>query len=148
MEQELRIKSFNELSVPELYDALYLRAKVFVEEQGCPYLDLDYVDQKSLHCMLYEDGKLVAYARVIPAGAQHDDVSIGRVVTSKPGQGYGYKIFSAAMDAAKEVFKAKRIEITSQVYIMHFYEYFGFHATSEEFVMEFRPHITMVWEEK
>lgn len=148
IDHSISILRFDELTTAQLYDSLYLRAKVFVEEQGCPYLDLDYVDQKSLHCLLYEDGELVAYSRVIPAGVQHNDVSIGRVVTSKPGKGYGYRIFSAAMSAAIEVLHAKRIEITSQVYIKHFYENFGFKAISEEFIMEFRPHQTMIWEDK
>lgn len=147
-EDNIRILRFDELSVNELYDLMWLRAKVFVEEQGCPYLDPDYVDQKSLHCLLYEDEKLVAYARVIPAGAQHDDVSIGRVVTSHQGEGYGYRIFKAAMKVATETILADRIEITSQAYIRHFYEHFGFRAISDEFMMEFRPHITMVWEKE
>lgn len=147
-DDNIRILAFNELSLNELYDLMWLRAKVFVEEQGCPYLDPDYVDQKSLHCLLYEEGELMAYARVIPAGAQHDDVSIGRVVTSRRGEGYGFRIFKAAMKVATEIFNAERIEITSQSYIRHFYEQFGFHATSGEFMMEFRPHITMLWEKK
>lgn len=145
--QNIILKQFSDLTLKELYDALYLRAKVFVEEQECPYLDLDYVDQKSLHCMLYDGENLIAYARIIPAGAQHDDVSIGRVVTSRPGHGYGKLIFASAMEAAKKYFNAKKIEITSQTYIMGLYERFGFKATSEEFILEFRPHITMIWEE-
>lgn len=148
MEEKIQVLEFRDLTVPQLYDVLHLRAKVFVEEQGCPYLDPDYIDQKSLHCLLYEAGELVAYARVIPAGAQHDDVSIGRVVTSRQGKGYGYRIFSKAMDLAVNRFGARRIEITSQAWIRRFYEYFGFRATSEEFMMEFRPHITMLWEKK
>lgn len=145
-DDNIHVLKFDELSTSQLYDILWLRAKVFVEDQGCPYLDLDYVDQKSMHCLLYENDALTAYARVIPAGAQHDDVSIGRVVTSRQGEGYGYRIFRAAMQVAVERFKAERIEITSQAYIRHFYEKFGFRATSGEFMMEFRPHLTMLWE--
>lgn len=146
MADEIRVVKFDELTLQELYDVMHLRAKVFVEEQGCPYLDPDYIDQKSLHCLLYEDGELVAYARVIPAGAQHEDVSIGRVVTSRQGRGYGFKVFSKAMEVAVNQLGARRIEITSQAWIRHFYEAFGFKATSEEFMMEFRPHLTMLWE--
>lgn len=142
----VRILRFEDLSTSQLYDMLWIRSKIFVEEQGCPYLDLDYIDQKCLHCLLYENAVLTAYARVIPAGIQHADASIGRVVTLKQGQGYGKQIFSAAMKAAVDILGATRIEISSQAYIKHFYESFGFRVTSEEFMMEFRPHITMVWE--
>lgn len=144
----IQILKFDELTPAQLYDALYLRAKIFVEEQGCPYLDLDYVDQKSIHCMLYENGELVAYSRVIPAGVQHSDVSIGRVVTSRPRNGYGRRIFKAAMEVAQREFMAERIEITSQTYIKKLYEEFGFRTVGEEFMLEFRPHITMYWEIK
>lgn len=144
----IQILRFDELTPAQLYDVLYLRARIFVEQQGCPYLDLDYVDQKSIHCMLYDGEELVAYARVIPAGAQHHDVSIGRVVTSRPRNGYGRRIFKAAMEVAQREFKADRIEITSQTYIKRLYEGFGFRSVGEEFMLEFRPHITMVWESK
>lgn len=148
IDNDIRILTFDELSTGELYDALYLRAKVFVEEQECPYLDLDYVDQQCLHCMLYEKGELMAYARVIPPGIQHGAVGIGRVVTARPRKGYGSRIFSAAMRAATDIFNANRIEISSQSYIQHFYERFGFRTVSEEFILEFRPHVSMVWDKE
>ena len=40
-------KDFEELTVPELYELLALRAEIFVVEQDCPYQDLDYKDQVS-----------------------------------------------------------------------------------------------------
>ena len=42
-------KDFEELTVPELYELLALRAEIFVVEQDCPYQDLDYKDQASCH---------------------------------------------------------------------------------------------------
>ncbi|MFP3941126.1 MAG: hypothetical protein ACLF0P_12520, partial [Thermoanaerobaculia bacterium] len=38
---ELVARAFRELSRDELYDLLKLRARVFVVEQDCPYLDPD-----------------------------------------------------------------------------------------------------------
>ena len=35
------IKSFNELSVEELYNILQLRSEIFVVEQNCVYQDMD-----------------------------------------------------------------------------------------------------------
>ena len=37
-------KIFEELSKDELYAVLNLRQEVFIVEQNCPYIDLDYAD--------------------------------------------------------------------------------------------------------
>ena len=52
--EKMMVKSFDALTKKELYDVLFLRAKVFVVEQEWAYLDLDYLAQKCLHCMLYD----------------------------------------------------------------------------------------------
>lgn len=44
MALEWTIKSFESLSVNELYDILRLRSEIFVVEQNCVYLDLDGKD--------------------------------------------------------------------------------------------------------
>lgn len=139
---------FSDLTADQLYEILYLRAKVFVVEQESPCLDPDYMDQSCIHCLLYKDDHLVAYARVLPAGLQHEDVGIGRVVTTERGNGTGAFIFRRAMDVATKTFGAKRIEITAQLWVKQFYEKFGFKVTSEPFELEFRPHVTMLWEAK
>jgi ElaA protein len=73
---------FAELGVDNLYDALQLRCRVFVLEQG-PYLDPDGVDRQSWH-LLGRDGSgvLVSYLRVVDPGVKYDEPSIGRVITA------------------------------------------------------------------
>ena len=77
-------KSFDELTVDELYSILQLRNEVFSVEQNCVYQDADNKDQSSFHFMAWQEEKLLAYTRILPAGIAFDMVSIGRVVTS-PG---------------------------------------------------------------
>lgn len=57
---------FAELGVDDLYDALALRARVFVVEQACAFQDPDGVDRASWH-LLGRDaaGVLTAYLRVV-----------------------------------------------------------------------------------
>ena len=43
------VKSFKELSQEELYEALKIRAEIFVVEQNCPYNDLDNKDLSLIH---------------------------------------------------------------------------------------------------
>jgi len=46
MSLQWEIKSFEALTVHELYDILRLRSEIFVVEQNCVYLDLDGKDKK------------------------------------------------------------------------------------------------------
>ena len=83
---------FEELGVDALYDALALRCRVFILEQG-PYLDPDGLDRHAFHLMGRDDaGVLQAYLRVVDPGAKYVEPSIGRVITAPEvrGQGLGW----------------------------------------------------------
>jgi len=85
------IKSFDELTVNELYDILHLRNKCFILDQQIPYQDLDYYDQESDHVLLYDDSNscLAAYARSIRPGVRFKEASIGRVCVHEDYRGLG-----------------------------------------------------------
>ena len=142
----LHQKSFRELTVDELYELLRVRSEVFVVEQDCVYQDLDGDDQSSLHLWLTVDDKVVALARVCPAGTHMKEISIGRVITTERGKGYGKQIMLHAIDAAIEHFDARRIDIEAQEYARGFYERVGFRQSSEPFMLDNIPHIQMTWE--
>ena len=144
-ELEPHEKSFPELTTTELYELLRIRSEVFVVEQNCVYQDLDYDDQASIHLWLTLCGKVVALARVCPAGTHMKEVSIGRVITTVRGKGYGKQIMIHAIDAAVEHFDAKVIEIEAQEYAKGFYETVGFRQSSDTFMLDGIPHIRMTW---
>jgi len=77
----LHKKSFQQLTTDELYELLRVRSEVFVVEQNCVYQDLDGDDQKAIHLWLTLDDKVVALARVCPAGTHMTEISIGRVIS-------------------------------------------------------------------
>ena len=139
----LHKKWFPELTAQELYELLRIRSDVFVVEQNCVYQDLDYDDQPAMHLWLTEDDKIVALCRVCPAGTHMEEVSIGRVITTVRGKGYGKQIMLAGIDAAKEHFGAKRIDLEAQEYAKGFYEQVGFQQSSEPFMLDGIPHIKM-----
>ena len=89
---ETVIKTFQELTVDELYEILKARAEIFIVEQNCVYQDLDDVDKDAYHVYLREDGKILAYLRVIDKGKRLDEVSLGRVISLKRRCGIGSKI--------------------------------------------------------
>ena len=147
MNLELHRKSFRELTVDELYELLRARSEVFVVEQDCVYQDMDGDDQSSIHLWLTEGGKLVALCRVCPAGTHMDEVSIGRVITTERGKGYGKRVMLEGIKAAREHFGAKRIDLEAQEYARGFYEQVGFRQSSDHFILDGIPHIKMTWEE-
>ena len=145
MEVALHKKWFRELTLDELYELLRIRSEVFVVEQDCVYQDLDYDDQASLHLWLCDGDKIVALCRVCPAGTHMEEVSIGRVITTERGKGYGKKIMLEGIAAAREHFQAKVIEIEAQEYAKAFYEQVGFRQSSDPFILDGIPHIRMTW---
>ena len=140
-------KSFRELTLDELYALLRVRSEVFVVEQDCVYQDLDNDDQQAIHLWLTRDDKIVAMARVCPAGTHMEELSIGRVITTERGRGYGKQIMLRAIEAAKEHFCAKLIAIEAQEYAKGFYEGVGFRQSSETFMLDGIPHRKMIWRE-
>ena len=146
-EQELVLhkKSFHQLTTDELYELLRVRNEVFVVEQNCVYQDLDGDDQKAIHLWLTQAGKTVALARVCPAGTHMTEISIGRVISTERGKGYGKEILHHAIDAATEHFGATLIDIEAQEYAKGFYESVGFKQSSESFMLDGIPHIKMTW---
>lgn len=145
MDLQLHKKTFNELTTEELYELLRVRSEVFVVEQNCVYQDLDGDDQASIHLWLTKDDKVVALCRVCPAGTHMREVSIGRVITTERGRGYGKQIMLAAIQAATKEFHAELIVIEAQEYAKGFYESVGFRQTSEPFILDNIPHIAMVY---
>ena len=145
IEQELVLhkKTFQELTVDELYELLRVRSEVFVVEQDCVYQDMDGDDQNSIHLWLTVAGKVVALARVCPAGTHMKEISIGRVITTVRGKGYGKQMMLYAIDAAKDHYGAKQIDIEAQEYARGFYESVGFRQSSDTFMLDGIPHIKM-----
>ena len=141
----LHKKAFKELTTDELYELLRIRSEVFVVEQNCVYQDLDGDDQEAIHLWLTVDGRVVALARVCPAGTHMKEISIGRVITTERGRGYGRQMMLHAIDAAICHFGATHIDIEAQEYAKGFYESVGFAQSSDTFMLDGIPHIKMTW---
>ncbi len=139
-------KKFDELELHELYDILQLRSSVFIVEQNCPYQDCDNKDFHALHLMGKENGKLLAYARLIPAGISYRESSIGRVVSSPDarGKGLGKQLMRESIEQIEKKFHTNTIRIGAQLYLEHFYNAFGFIKDSDIYLEDNIPHIEML----
>ena len=143
---EIIVKKFEELTLNELYEILRVRSDVFVVEQNCVYQDVDNVDQDAYHVYMKENGKIVAYLRVVDKDKRLDEVSLGRVISLKRRCGLGTALMKAGIAVAEEKFHAKKIKIGAQLYAKPFYEQVGFKQISGEYLEDGIPHIYMIYE--
>lgn len=140
---ELVVKHFSQLTADELADLYRLRVAVFVVEQKCPYQEVDLADKAAYHVWLRNGEGIQAYLRVLPAGTNFDEPSIGRVIAVKRRCGLGSRILRAGIQVARERLGAGSIVLEAQVYARGLYEKQGFVPVSEEFLEDGIPHIRM-----
>ncbi|MDX1942446.1 MAG: GNAT family N-acetyltransferase [Saprospiraceae bacterium] len=139
---------FHQLDVFQLYKIMALRQEVFVVEQNCPYLDADGKDLKGWHLTgLNSENQLIAYARLLPKGVSYPDYpSIGRIATSAKarGTGAGRALVQEALIECNRLFENEAVKIGAQLYLLKFYQSFGFESIGEEYLEDGIPHIEMI----
>ena len=74
------IKHFSEISAAEYHRIVQAREAVFFLEQHITEPDADEVDPQSVFLWTEEDGRVVAFLRIIPAGIVCAEASVGRVL--------------------------------------------------------------------
>lgn len=138
-------RDFSEFELKELYEALKLRQDVFIIEQNCAYDDIDGLDLKSEHLMLYNKEDLAGYVRLVPAGLKFETDSIGRVVVSEKarGMGYGQMLMKKALSILRDS-NRMRATIEAQEYLERFYSSLGFSTISKPYDVDGISHIKMV----
>ncbi len=145
------LKPYKELSTSELYAIMRIRQEVFVLEQKCPFIDADYNDQPCHHLWGISPGnEMAAYARIVPPGGIYTEASIGRVVTSLKYRkaGYGKLLMQKAIEETEKIYGRNSIRIEAQLYLLHFYEGFGFVKEGEPYILDDILHIIMLRQAK
>lgn len=74
------VKHFSEISAAEYHRIVQAREAVFFLEQHITEPDADEVDPQSVFLWMEEDGRVVAFLRIIPAGIVCAEASVGRVL--------------------------------------------------------------------
>ncbi|SHL27911.1 GNAT family N-acetyltransferase [Chryseobacterium polytrichastri] len=142
-----KIKTFEEFTVPELYNLLKARSEVFVVEQNCVYLDADGYDQQAIHVWAEEeDGEILAYCRVFDKGIKFEETSLGRVITTQKGRGrsLGKQLIQYAVETIENRYHTSEIRISAQDYLLKFYGDFGFVDTGKKYLEDDIPHTEMI----
>ncbi len=136
---------FEELGVDNLYDALALRCRVFILEQGA-YLDPDGLDRHAWHLLGRDDScTLQAYLRVVDPGLKYVEPSIGRVITSpeKRRTGLGRLLFAQGVARCESAWPGQGIRISAQAHLERLYGSFGFVRVGEPYGEDNIPHLQM-----
>lgn len=146
MNLQFSAKSFDELTVHELHDALRLRTDIFVVEQACAYAEIDGRDPASTHVLVKNSAdELIAYARIIPPeknGLPH----IGRVVVRSDhrGQGLAHQLMEFTLGTLDQLYGSRRSELAAQSHLEDFYAQHGFIRHGEEYPWDGIPHVDMI----
>ncbi len=145
-----KIKTFEEFTVPELYNVLKARINVFVVEQNCPYPDLDDYDQKAVHIWAEQDGEVLANCRIFDKGIKYQEASIGRVLTTEKARGknLGKQLIAYALETIEARFHTSEVRISAQDYLLKFYGEFGFENTGKKYLEDDIPHTEMLYRKK
>ncbi|HIB37286.1 GNAT family N-acetyltransferase [Mesonia sp.] len=143
---QLETKTFQELTISELYQILQLRSEVFVVEQDCVYQDIDGKDEKALHILGKKEGKIVAYTRCFAPNIYFEEAAIGRVVVKETERkfGYGHEILKASNEEIQQRYQTTTIKLSAQQYLTHFYETHNFKQIGEGYLEDGIPHIAML----
>ena len=136
--KNMEIKAFN--SLPQ--DALDLRTKVFVEEQGFSY-EQDEFDDIAIHLVMYENGKTLATCRFF-LKEDNESYMFGRLCVLKEcrGKSLGREMLKRVEEIVKEK-GGKAIILHSQYHAKGFYEKCGFTQFGEMDYEQNKPHAWM-----
>lgn len=140
-------RTFETLTLEELYAILGLRQDVFILEQQCLYQDIDQKDQKALHLLGLANGKLVVYLRMFPKGTFYPDaVSFGRFIIAKAerSKGLAKEAMKRLMAYLNDCNNKDPLIISAQTYLQQFYRGFGFIEVGSPYDEDGIPHIKMI----
>ena len=126
----------------QIKDALQVRYKVFVEEQGVPEeIELDGLDEEANHFVLYHQKKPIGAGRLRVSG------TVGKVericvLTPYRKQGFGKLIMDAIEQSSPQIGVSK-LTLHAQSHAVPFYLQLGYEITSEPFIEAGIEHVSM-----
>lgn len=138
-------KSFDDIPAGVVYGMLKLRQDIFIIEQNCIYEDIDNLDQKSAHLILFDDEIIAGCARLVPPGVKYREISIGRIAIapSYRNRRLGKELVERSIKIATDEGHTS-IRIEAQVYLQDFYDSLGFVPAGEPYDLDGIPHLEMI----
>lgn len=119
------IKHFSEISAAEYHRIVQAREAVFFLEQHITEPDADEVDPQSVFLWMEEDGRVVAFLRIIPAGIVCAEASVGRVLVDAGYRRRGLcrRLMLEALRHIALTWGPQPVRISAQEYLAGFYAF-------------------------
>lgn len=119
-------------------------------EQQCLYQDCDGLDNCAHHLTAWENGEeqreLVAYLRILAPEKDRVLPAIGRLVTHPNfrRKGLGRELMTRGLSSIEKLYPNSAVCLSAQLYLVDFYQSFGFCVSSDMFEEDGIPHIKMI----
>ncbi len=142
MDVEFYHRSFEDLTLMELHDLMWLRNEVFVFGQKITdEPEVDGLDPQCVHVIgrRISDGKVIATARIF---MNEDPVKVGRVAVDNTLQAGG--IGTRLMEHVHQVIGERNAALSAQDYLRRWYTRLGWVADSDVYDEAGIPHVHMV----
>lgn len=142
----IKIKPFDELTLVELHACLKLRGEVFVVgQQICSEPDVDEVDPRCHHVMMYLGDELIGTARLLPVDDEQS-IKVGRVAVAEQhrGRGFGGSMMRAIQAWIGNV-PGRRGVMSAQAHLERWYGSMGWISHSGEYMEAGIPHIQLLY---
>ena len=105
---------------------------------------LDLVDGNR-HVTAWQNGRLIACARLLAPHDGQDAVTIGRVVVAPDarGQQLGHQLLMHSQAACARHWPGRAQYLSAQAHLQHFYQQFGFAVCGDGYDEDGIPHVPM-----
>ena len=123
-------------------DIIYLRTKVFMEEQGFEN-EFDKQDDDCIFIVAYDQNKAIGMCRFFTEDHKH--YHLGRVCVLKEyrNKGIGRLVVEEAQSQVKEL-NGEDIVLSAQSRVKDFYKKLGYQSFGEEYYDEHCLHVDMI----
>ena len=140
------IRHFDKLTAHEYHRIVQAREAVFFLEQHITEPDADAVDPRCIFLWMEDDGRVVAFLRIIPAGIVYEEVSVGRVLVDAAYRRRGLcrRLMHEALRYIAGEWGPVPVRISAQEYLVGFYATLGFEAVSGQYFEAGIPHVKML----
>lgn len=135
------LSALSALDVHRLYK---LRVDVFVNEQQCPYAEIDDIDalETTTHIRALDGDELLGTARIFPALHDGEEVTqFGRFALAPAAR--GSRTAPSIMETALELAPGT-VFLEAQSPLVDYYAAYGFVVCGDEFLDEGIPHTPMI----
>lgn len=140
------IRPFGELTAAEYHRIVQAREAVFFLEQHITEPDADAIDPRSVFMWMEQDGRVVAFLRIIPAGIVYDEASVGRVLVDAAYRRRGLcrSLMLEALRYIDSEWGPQPVRISAQEHLAGFYASLGFEVVSKRYLEAGIPHLKML----